>query len=373
MAIDSESTEAIPRVEDPSAEEWTPSRGGWYARVGTGAVLLGGLLVIVAVIPGFQASRLGFAAIFAIIGISIRVLLGYAGQISLGHQAFVGIGAFMAGFVFTELELPFLISVPAAALSGGVAALLLGGVALRVRGLYLALVTLSYGAVAERTIFLFRPFTGGGAALPADRPAWAQGDAVYTYVCFAVLALVLFVDWRFGNSKAGRAVQAVRDSERVAASMGISIMGYKLLAFVLSGLIAGLGGGLWAHHAEVVVAAPFTFTLALTFVLMAVVGGLQSRAGVVAGSVFFALLSNVLFEYLHRVPGIRWVLDLFPEPALIVLVIGPALLILTLVSFPGGIGQQMKPIINWFMGKRFDLHAIHEQQAHVSGGSDVRP
>ena len=107
----------------------------------------------------------------------------------------------------------------------------------------LALVTLTYGAVAERTIFLFGPFTGGGSGAPAPKPQWAQSDNVYAYVCMGFLAFVLFIDWRFVKTKAGRAVQAVRDSERVAASMGISVMKYKLLAFIFMGFLAGLAGG----------------------------------------------------------------------------------------------------------------------------------
>ena len=103
----------------------------------------------------------------------MNVILGYAGQISLGHQAFVGIGAFMASYVTTKLGLDFVVAVPAAALSGAVAALILGAAALRIGGLLLALVTLTYGAVAERTIFLFGPFTGGGSGAPAPKPQWA--------------------------------------------------------------------------------------------------------------------------------------------------------------------------------------------------------
>lgn len=343
----------------PLPVRWAPSPAGWAARFSVLGALLAGLLLLIAVVPEFQANRIAFAAIFAIVGLSMNILMGYGGQISLGHQAFVGIGAFTSGYVVTNMGLPFPIALVGAALSGGVAALVLGGVALRVRGLYLALVTLAYGAVAERTIFLFRPLTGGGAGLPAPRPGFAEGDSAYAYFCLAMLGLVLFFDWRFMKSKAGRAVQAIRDSERVAASMGINVMGYKLLGFVLSGLIAGLAGGLLAHHALFIVAAPFNFFLALEFVLMTVVGGLGSRVGVVLGSVFFAMLDKFIpADYALWVPAI-----------------GAGLLIITLIQFPGGIGQQIRPITRWFAGHKFDLHAIREgtSAAAVGGGADVRP
>lgn len=353
-------------------ERWRPSTAGWAARFGILGVMLGGLLILVAVVPAFQANRIAYAAIFAIIGLSMNILMGYAGQISLGHQAFVGIGAFTSGFFVTNAGLPFPMALAAAAGSGALAALVLGGVSLRVRGLYLSLVTLAYGAVAERTIFLFRPFTGGGAGLDAPRPTWAQGDAAYAYLCLAVLGAVLFFDWRFVKSKAGRAIQAIRDSERVAASMGINIMGYKLLAFVLSGLIAGLGGGLLAHQNTQVVAAPFSFFLALTFVLMTVVGGLGSRVGVVLGATVFALLDRFLPGIIGLIPVLR---DLCIGTCgeLVVPAVGATLLILTLISFPGGIGQQIRPMILWFAGNKFSLKALHDRPAVASGGQDVRP
>lgn len=356
MGVDTEVVRA-PEVGGPV--RWRPSTMGWVARLAFVAALVGSLLVLIQAVPDFQANRIAFAAIFAVVGLSMNVLMGYGGQISLGHQAFVGIGAFTSGYVVTNMEQPFLIAIPAAAASGALAALVLGGVALRVRGLYLALVTLAYGAVAERTIFLFRPFTGGGSGLPAPRPSFAESDAAYAYVCLAFVAGVLFFDWRFVKSKAGRAIQAIRDSERVAASMGINVVRYKLLGFVLSGLLAGLAGGLLAHQALVVVAAPFSFFLALEFVLMTVVGGLGSRVGVVIGSSFFALLDKL-------VPS---------DYALFVPAIGAGLLIITLIRFPGGIGQQIRPITRWVAGNRFDLHAMKEgtSAGAVGGGADVRP
>jgi branched-chain amino acid transport system permease protein len=357
-----------------------PPHGGWSARIIAGALLLAALLTLIGIVEPLDASRLGYAFIFAIIGLSMNVLLGYAGQISLGHQAFVGVGAFMAAYVVTELGLDFTIAVPAAALSGAVGALILGGAALRIGGLLLALVTLTYGAVAERTIFLFRPFTGGGSGVEAPKPQWASSDNVYAYVCLGVLAFVLFLDWRFVKSKAGRAVQAVRDSERVAASMGISVTKYKLLAFIFSGMLAGLAGGLLAHNVGSVQATPFSFFLALEFVLMTVVGGLRSRIGVVVGSMFFALLDRYfaqVYEWFLNVidfiPGVRGFLeDVIADPGLLVPAVGAGLLILTLIQFPGGIGQQLLPITKWFAGERFDFKNIHVEQTQT-GEEDVRP
>lgn len=375
--VEAEEFEALEQEKVPTK----PPHGGWPARGAAGGVLLGGLLLLIGIVEPLDASRLGYAFIFAIVGLSMNVILGYAGQISLGHQAFVGIGAFMASYVTSKLGLDFVVAVPAAALSGAFAALILGAAALRIGGLLLALVTLTYGAVAERTIFLFGPFTGGGSGAPAPKPQWALSDNVYAYVCLGVLAFVLYLDWRFVKSKAGRAVQAVRDSERVAASMGISVVKYKLLAFIFMGFLAGLAGGLLAHNVGVVQAGSFTFFLALEFVLMTVVGGLRSRAGVVVGSMFFALLDRYfaqIYEWFLNVidfiPGVRGFLEgAIADPGLLVPAVGAGLLILTLIQFPGGIGQQLQPITRWFRGEKFDLSAIHDERPPVGGGEDVRP
>ena len=378
MKIEDAATEQFAVLEEEKISAHPP-HGGWTARLVAGGVLFGAMMLLIGLVQPLDASRIGYAFIFAIIGLSMNVILGYAGQISLGHQAFVGIGAFMASYVVSKLGLDFVLAVPAAALSGAVSALILGAAALRISGLLLALVTLTYGAVAERTIFLFGPFTGGGSGAPAPKPQWAQSDNVYAYVCMGFLGFVLFIDWRFVKTKAGRAVQAVRDSERVAASMGISVMKYKLLAFVFMGAIAGLAGGLLAHNVGVVQAGSFSFFLALEFVLMTVVGGLRSRAGVVVGSMFFALLDRYFAQiyesflnFIDFIPGVRGFFeDVIADSGLLVPAVGAGLLILTLIQFPGGIGQQLKPITKWFAGERFDIKNIHEEIVQVAE-EDVR-
>ncbi|HEX9235413.1 MAG TPA: branched-chain amino acid ABC transporter permease, partial [Actinomycetota bacterium] len=154
------SPRALPRVQT----EFRPSAAGWAARAGV-AVAIG---AAVFALPLFSNSvwdyRIALAAIFAVIGLSVNIITGYAGQISLGHQAFVGIGAFMSALVVGKVAgAGFFIALPVAGLTGAVMAFALGLVALRIRGLYLALVTLAFGRVAEATIFNWRAFTGGGA------------------------------------------------------------------------------------------------------------------------------------------------------------------------------------------------------------------
>jgi branched-chain amino acid transport system permease protein len=351
-------------------EPFRPSAIGWVAR----GIVWMALAWLVLIFPlgreAFEVQRYSEAVIFGIIGLSLNVLLGYVGQISLGHQAFVGIGAFTAAYMVSEQNQSFWLAVLVAAAIGGLQALILGGASLRITGLYFALVTLSYGLVAEKNIFQIQELTGGGQGLPAPKPEWFSTDWRYYYLCLAFLAVVLWIDWRMMKTKSGRALLALRENPRVASTFGVNVRILTLFAFVLSGAIAGLGGALLAFNDTFVSPETWSFNLALIFVIMTVVGGLRSRVGVVIGSAFFALLGYLLERFsflqdgLNAIPGAP---DLSTEIA--PLVIGPILLLLTLTLFPGGIGQQIRPIQGWLRGRRFDRHDRGPKEVKIS---DVR-
>lgn len=347
-----------------------PSPLGWLARAALGLVLAWLVLVFPLSQEGFEVQRFTTAVIYGIIGLSLNVLLGYVGQISLGHQAFVGIGAFTSAYMVTVQNQPFWVAVAAAAAVGGLQALVLGGASLRITGLYFALVTLSYGLVAEQNIFQVEELTGGGQGQAAPKPAGFETDWRYYYLCLAFLALVLWVDWRLMRSKGGRALLALQENPRVAATFGVNVRLLTLFAFVISGVFAGLGGALLAHKDTFVSPEVWSFNLALVFVIMTVVGGLRNRAGVVIGSAFFALLPYLIDQIgfvedaVAAVPAPR---ELTAELA--PLVLGPLLLLLTLVRAPGGIGQQICPIQRWLAGHRFDLHDHGPKEVKVA---DVR-
>lgn len=358
----------------PAAADFRPGPAGWAARAAVWALLAWAVLLYPANIAspfhvaGFEADAFSEAVIFAVIGLSLNVLIGYTGQISLGHQAFVGIGAFTSAYVVTELGQEFWLAVLVAAAVGGLQALILGGVSLRVTGLYFALVTLSYGVLAQDSLFNIKSVTGGTAGQAAPRPTGFESPYRYYYLCLAFLALVLWLDWRMMRTKGGRALLALRENPRVAATMGINVRAYTLFAFVVSGVFAGIGGSLLAHRDTQVVSNPFDFQLALVFILMTVVGGLRNRTGVVVGSAFFALLRDgVLLKALHVEGVLERGLDLTAEVA--PLVIGPVLLLLTLTLYPGGLGQQLAPLREWLRGRRFDLSVGKVEEVRVS---DVR-
>jgi branched-chain amino acid transport system permease protein len=318
--------------------------------------------------PGFEVNIYTQAVVFAIIGLSLNVLVGYTGQISLGHQAFVGIGAFTSAYVVSVQGQTFFVAVAVAMLVGALQALVLGAVSLRIKGLYFALITLSYGLVAELSIFQIQSLTGGGAGQAAPKPSAFDTDLRYYFLCLGFLGAVLWLDYRMMKTKGGRALLALRENPRVAATFGIDVKAYTLFAFVVSGMFAGLGGALLAHNDTFVVAEIYSFRLALVFVIMAVVGGLRSRTGVVIGSAFFALL-GFLIEKIHV---IEVGLSKLPKPLaaeIAPLVVGPLLLLLTLTMYPGGIGQQIRPILRWLGGHRFDIHDRGDKEVQIS---DVR-
>jgi branched-chain amino acid transport system permease protein len=369
MAIDVQERPA-PEAPAPARRPFAPAPLGWVAR----AIVWGAIAWVVLVFPlgrpGFEVQQYAQAVIYGIIGLSLNVLLGYVGQISLGHQAFVGIGAFASAYMITEQGQSFWVGVLVAVAIGAGQALVLGGVSLRVTGLYFALVTLSYGLVAERNIFQIEELTGGGQGQPAPKPPAFDTDWQFYYLCVAFLALVLWIDWRMMRTKSGRALLALRENPRVAATFGVNVKLLILFAFVVSGAFAGLGGALLASNDTFVSPETWSFNLALIFVIMTVVGGLRSRAGVVIGSAFFALIGYLLDKFtfiqdaLNAIPGAP---DLTNEVA--PLVIGPILLLITLIFFPGGIGQQIRPLVGWLCGGRFDWRNRGPKEVQIT---DVR-
>lgn len=338
------------------------------------AAFVAGVAALVVVFPltrsGIEVNVFTEAVVYAIIGLSLNVLLGYAGQISLGHQAFVGIGAFTSAYMTSVHEQNFVAAIGVTMLVGAAQALLLGLVSLRITGLYFALVSLAYGTMAEDSLFNIASLTGGAAGQAAPKPSGFATDHRYYYLCLFFLAVVLYVDWRLTATKAGRALLAIRQDPRVAASFGADLKRYTLIAFVISGIFASVAGALLAHNTTSVVASQFEFRLALVFVIMTVVGGLRSRAGVVIGSVFFSL-TDYLFEKMRlatAVDAIPFLPDLPPDLA--PLVLGPLLLLFTLTRHPGGFSDLLRPIGRWLRHTPRPAPAVRRAPAPAAGSPE---
>jgi branched-chain amino acid transport system permease protein len=352
----------------PAARWNRPSVGGWAVRA---AVVAGLALIGYLYITGtqqFRSDNLAAGVVVAIGALSLNVLIGYAGQISLGHQAFIGIGAFTSGYIISKSHQSFYVALAVAAIVGGLQAGVLGLVALRVKGLYFALVTLAYGFVAEDSIFKIKSFTAGGAGRSAPRPGGFTTDRAFLMVCLIALAVILLVDWRLTASKAGRALQALRESPQVAANYGVNVRAYTLFAFTVAGVYAGVAGALFASRRTTVVAIDFQFaTIALPYLIVTVVGGLRRRGGIV----LFALLYELSAEYLPDLAKNLGIHSLQNNAGNYVSALGGVLAILTLIFQPDGLGTITAPIGRWLKGEPFSLH--NGGGPGAEGVADARP
>jgi branched-chain amino acid transport system permease protein len=277
------------------------------------------------------ALMLGFAFCYGLVGMSVNVLTGYAGQISLGQGALFGTGAFAAAHLVGLRGVPFWIAVPLAGLITGGVVLIMGIPALRVRGLHLAIVTLAFQFLMSRVVLKQDFVTSGQSSLSAERPAFLGHPLdlhrEYVYVILAFVFVIWWIDRNLTRTRAGRAFLAIREDEQVASSFGIDVARYKLLAFVLSGIYAGIAGGLFAFLIGEVSVETYDYQLSLEFLAYATIGGLGSRAGTM-----YAAMIPVFFAQLLQ--GLRsWGV-----------VLGGFLLILTLVRYRGGVAEQGREI-----------------------------
>jgi ABC-type branched-subunit amino acid transport system ATPase component/ABC-type branched-subunit amino acid transport system permease subunit len=296
-------------------------------------------LVLAAVVPATLGQALlsdKFALLgsrgcaLAIAALSLNVLMGYAGQISLGQFAFVGVGAFTTGIVtgVDQLRLPWVVGLLAAAVVGGALAFLVGLPALRLRGLYLAVVTVAVAYVGWQSVFRIEAIGGGSAGKVTPNPYIGStaiaSDAGFLAIAAVLLVLVWKLDVNLTASRLGRAFQAIKADEQVAASFGIDVARYKLLAFTISGAMAGVAGAIFGTAFGTVTSNDFQWSFSLALVVVVVIGGLGSRWGVVTAAVALVLLPELFLGVFGD--GIRG----------IDLVLSAALLMYTLAMHPGG-------------------------------------
>ena len=241
------------------------------------------------------------AGIFAILALSLNLLLGYTGQLSLGHAGFFGIGAYTAALLALDWGWPFWLTLPAAALTAGLAGLAIGGVALKVRGAYFVLVTISFAGVVSLVSINWMELTNGPLGLPgvpAPELPWLsfRTKRAYYYLVLAATALAYLVCRRVVRSRLGRACLALRENEALAESVGIDPTRTLVAAAVLSAALAGVAGGLYAHYTRFVSPEVFLFSYTVTMVIMVVAGGKGTLAGPVVGAVLFTALPEALRE-----------------------------------------------------------------------------
>lgn len=256
-----------------------------------------GLMAVPILVGSYAVSILNLIFIAVIGAVSLNLLTGACGQISLGHGAFIGVGAYAAGQC-TLHGVPF----PLAILSGGLVTALVGMVfgvpSLRLKGIYLAIATLAAQLVLEYAFLHGGEITGGSNGLLLDPPRMFgfafDTEARMYYLLFAFAGLSLLMVSNIMRGKYGRAFVAIRDFHLSAEINGVNLFRYKIVAFGTSSFLAGVAGGLWGHYTGYISAEQFNIGLSITYLAMVVIGGLGSVLGSVFGAVFLTLLPEAL-------------------------------------------------------------------------------
>jgi len=259
----------------------------WYALLGFAALLAP------TVLGEYLLSQLSFVAIYAIAGVGVMLLIGYAGQISLGHAAFLAVGAYTEAILRAQ-GWPFVLTLPAAGATAGLLSVLLALSTARLAGIYLAMGTLAFAFVVEEVLMRWESLTGGNRGLAVEGITLGgfaiSAEWQFYYVCLAVLAAVLWVAVNLLRSRSGRALTAIRDSEVSAQSLGIHLALYKSAALFASAALTGLAGALYAHKIAFITPDQFTIMTSVELLVLVVVGGLGSLHGAVLGAAFIVML-----------------------------------------------------------------------------------
>ncbi len=271
---------------------------------GVAAILVVGV-VLALTLNGYYVYVLANVALLAIVGIGLNVLLGLAGQVSFGHVGFYALGAYTVAILTGSAGLSFWLAWPLAALMAGVVGALLALPALRVRGPYLAMLTIAFGFIVEHSIVEMRDLTGGqngimGIGSPALGSA-ITGERAVAIIALLTMVAALWVYALISRGTWGAAMRAVRDSETAAESVGIDPLRVKTVAFVVSAALAGLAGGLFAPLSGFVTPHTFGFTMSILFVLVVMIGG----SGAVSGPLVGALIVGLLPEWLSSLEEFR--------------------------------------------------------------------
>lgn len=266
----------------------------------------------------YWLAQLTFVLIYSIAGLGLMLLAGYTGLFSLGHAAFLGVGAYTQA-VMTNAGVPFPAALACAAGLSATVGIIVGLPALRLKGVYLGMATLSFGFIVEEILARWESITNGNAGLAVKKPE-IFGWTIESNEGFYFLCLVLTVSATLGilnllRSPTGRAFVAIRDSEISAQSMGIHLAQYKTTAFSLSAALTGVAGALYAHKLQFIAPDQFNILQSIDLLLMIVVGGLASVHGAFLGAAFLILMPqgiSLVKEYLPdaigQAPGLKNVL-----------------------------------------------------------------
>lgn len=240
-------------------------------------------------IDSLYSNMIILMAINIMLAVSLHLVIGITGQFSIGHAGFLAVGAYVSAIATMKFQLPFPIAILAGGLVAALAGLLVGIPTLRLRGDYLAIATLGFAEII-RIFFLNIDYVGGAAGMQVTHlTTWTS-----TFICLFITILVIL---NFTNSRHGRAAIAIRENEIAADAMGINTTYYKVAAFALGSLFAGVAGALQAHNFYIINPTNFGFLKSFDILIYVVLGGLGSLSGSVIAASFLTIISTYLQDY----------------------------------------------------------------------------
>lgn len=269
--------------------------------------MAGGLIVLlILVVAPFALGNYGYyilaiMMIYAMVALSLNVLIGMGGQISIGHAGFWALGAYASALTVIELGWPFLVGVAVGGIVSASFGALVALPALRVQGHYLAIATLGFALFIQQVLFEWEWLTGGRQGLFVPRPSLLGVELVsdfsYYYLLLAIFLLLAWVTGNFAKSHTGRSLMALRMSSVAAECCGIPRPKHIIIAFATSAFFTGVSGALYGHLLGHLSTETFSLAVSLSFLTMAVIGGLHSRAGALLGGAYLALAPEILREF----------------------------------------------------------------------------
>ncbi len=265
------------------------------------AVLVAAILLPFVVHDQYLLHLAIMALFYAVLASSLNLVVGYVGEFSLGHTAFLGVGAYTAAILSAKIGLPMWATIPAAGIIAAVFGYLIGAITLRLQGPYFVIVTLSFAEVLRLIANNWIGLTNGPMGLAGISQGGIGDKRTFFYIVLGIAVVTFYLCYRFVYSNSGRGAVAVRENRYVAQSIGINPFESAMLAFVLGAFLAGLAGGFYAHYISFVGPEVFQFAFMASMIIMVLVGGKGTLIGPLIGAVIVTLLE----EYLREVQQLR--------------------------------------------------------------------
>jgi len=343
------------------------------------------VLLLPFVLDDYFVGEVTWVWIYGICGLSLMTLVGYTGLVSLGHAAFLGIGAYTHAY-FIQHGVPFVFAMMLAILLSVAAGILVGLPALRMTGIYLAISTLAFAIIIQEVFSRWESVTQGFAGMPVEKASIFgvpfESDISFYYLCLFFLVLALAMTKNLLRSPTGRAWIAIRDSEIAAQSMGVNLALYKTMAFAYSAGLMGMAGALFAHKIAYLAPDIFTVILSIQFLLLVIVGGLGSLHGAIFGAIFVALLPPTISILRDEVPdglnalatssgvaviawagdGLRWILQ---KPGIEAGIFGLILVLVILLEPLGIYGRWLKIKLYFSMFPMYKRATFKRQKSYM--------